>query len=382
MSHRRRIGQLGAFLSLILTGALAHAQAVRCEHVFADFGQWKGLSIEAIYETGAAKKKDLARFDSIVTSVNDFLGALARPPVPMLLISKNELSPRAEPLANRIFVGTRLGFQEPGKEGPGARTWFRSPEYAKAVLAHEYGHLVFEANFSPGEPRIKAAYAAIDAAAKEIDALQIRMMEEKATLDRLREESKTLTDPAAMTEMGSRQKAVVERIEAMAEQFMRQVTEIQKIKTAVLDHVTAYNEFFADVVGVLYAERADAVSRALYSAHVAQIDKYHGLVKARSDLRKFGKVNGPVAARTQLEDHNYLSPVREFLWESYLASPTLLKTKKAVILQTVFEAIRSELNFRLDHPDQAGPAHWALFNARLIAEIGRGLEKQGIKSLK
>lgn len=394
MAQRLRFRQVLAFSAIFLAGLVSRAEVFRCQKVFADVGEWKGQVVTALYEKGAAKEADLRTFDAVVAKVNSFTAPLLLPNPPTLIVSKNELAPRALPSENRIFLGTRLGFQEPGHDGPTARTWFRSPEYAKAVLAHEYGHLVFGVNFEKREPLVKEAYETIAQVQKETAPLGARMRANRQKRAQLEVDFEKAAIAGDKEGAGAILKQVVAldiEFKEMYKELVPYLEKIQAYREIVLQHITAYNEFFADVVAVLYAERSDAVSRALYSTHIAQFLRFHDAVKAGADLRDFNKYEAPslgkkVLAKGQdapyLEDHNYLEPTREFLWESYLASPTILKSRKSAVMDAVFNAIATELNYRMNHYDLKAADHHKEFNDRLIQAIRAEMSKRGIESLK
>lgn len=206
----------------------------------------------------------------------------------------------------------------------------KHPVYTHPVWAHEYGHSIFDANLLAKE--------------KQWEALMQRLLGEPSNSD-------------------------------LTAQAMDLV-------------VTPYNEFFADVIGVLYAGRGDAVYRALYMTGWVtnpngkpgtcigpQCRARHSRIDPRISLsnRNFLETKNQLDRwRTVAPDdvHNLLGPTRVHVWKYHLSTPGM-RNARGVMARTVLIAIVSEIDRRMK----------ALARGGHLTQIGLGQELSRVKEI-
>lgn len=210
----------------------------------------------------------------------------------------------------------------------------KHPNFTHPVWAHEYGHSVFEANLITKEKQWQSMMA------------------------------KMLGRPANSELVGR------------AMEFM----------------VTPYNEFFADVIGVLYSGQGDALYRALYmTGWVTNPNGKPGTCVGPQCRERNSKVDPRVSLsnRNFLETkntldrwrpvapddvHNLLGPTRVHVWKYHLSTPGM-STAKGAMARAVLIAIVSEIDRRMATLAKMGKISTATLEQELslVKEINQSL---------
>jgi hypothetical protein len=226
-------------LSLSTMSLPAHAVA-RCSAIFVSFEKTSAFAkyqSSEVFDAESTRR----RIDNVIKDVNSFLGPLSVPDKPNVLLSAVELKPHSLEAVNRLALGERYGFKV--KSG---KMQLHNPQLSVAIYAHEYGHLVFGASMAKLEPlwgektKLHAQILKLQPVAQEHREREKQAMLEffeaspeqkpalKAKADALRQEGDLL----------------VERLAKLNKEFISAVELIDS------SHMDAYNEFFADVIGV------------------------------------------------------------------------------------------------------------------------------------
>jgi len=383
-------GKIAVAISIglqLLTSDAGAAAQWQCRDFFGG-SVWQGNHATFRLMEPNIPQRTLTSYDTIIGEINGFLGDLAKPAPPLVEVRRNESSPEADSVENILRLGTKYQIEHPKNEGAFLE---KVPSAMKPIIAHEYGHLIFERNFTSLEQLVlefRKLRPQVESQILELMSEHRRLLDEKAEVD-------AQLDKAPE---GEEQKKLAERSDALrtrSQSIFNQVLKLSHIGDVydelVLNHITSYNEFFADVVAVLWSEKPDAISKSIRHTRLLQLREFQEKASLSYDSRNFKKrqkaareTGGSAvsASPSQLEDHAYFSPARKFLWESYLASPTILKNHKSQVLRAVFKAVDHELRYRMNHYDLKPDENWKNFNDRLIERIRVELATQGIEALK
>ena len=348
---------LWAVVALLILSLNSHGAAPICEDLFSN--------VRFVKMAADLQDKELLPFKNTVDSINGFLGELTAPQNISINVHRVIEDPGARPHEGLLKIGLQLGREL----GP-SRTYTKNPTFSQAILAHEYGHLIFRENFIRIEPKMREAEAVFPQTLeprKKVDTLD-------AELDLLRKQLPTLSWD---------EKSVVwkrmHELETEKNQLIAQVMELMQIPTKLNERLDPYDEFFADVVAVLQTENPSAVSEATKFTILQQKVGKPKLLKFSDDSRDFqNKIQRPL----YYGKHEYFLTVRAHLWNSYLASQSLLHGSKAKILSAVYAAVAKEAQLSIAAPSFGPQESWKELNQNLIQRLDAELTARGIKSLK
>jgi hypothetical protein len=328
--------------------ALARATSVNCELALSN-GTFSTANAEFVIRQDTPAFLKMSALDKVIERVNSFLGSLKRPDRPEIVVSAIEM-PSASVTENRIRLGVQIGRDK------GSLSLTHNPAYLRAILAHEFGHIVLAENF----PLLKDLYSQIRGVESELKP-QIEKYEflseqiEELSVRGLGIDSGLLVQTRADLE---------EKIEGLRPRWLE--------LRSTLDLLEPYEEFVADVVSVLEGERPDVIHR---SVHFSKLNKPR---KASVNTRHFKK-HMQRSTRILLSYYNYslFMFARRDLWNSYLASPSIMRNRKEDVLKAVIAAVVSEATSVAQGVDTG-----AALNERLIARIHEELHRRGIEPLK
>lgn len=368
-------------LGILVASATASADVLRiesaafCKDMFTPPRKIETPSATYVFKSTNVTVHEIQALDAVIADVNGFLGRLARPEKPVIKMARIHSSPAAQEFFGTINMGVRYGFPR----GEDKTQWdTKHPEYVNAIMAHEYAHLVFGSNMSKVEPLWKE-YAESPKKQKEIGAKISAMLEESLAL---REKLKT-ADDTVKAQVEAQIAENQSKLNTLFDESSRLSRDFGELISIIHDASTSYNEFFADVIAILQTERPDSIYRSVRFVRLqqqAKNEKEEKDMKDGKDRRHFDKHLTDVPEG--YEEHGYLAPVRKFVWDAYLASPTILKAKKAEIAEGVFKAVSEELEYVFNHYDMDFKQNWQTLNDRLIARIKAEMEKRGISTLK
>ncbi|WP_413587026.1 hypothetical protein [Bdellovibrio sp. HCB274] len=351
----------------IIAGAVAMAWslsavagALLCQAVFAPEVQFRP-------QDNGVTPKQVESFREVVNDVNSRLGKLQAPQNAEILIHSEHNAPFADQIQKSITMGIRYSRTINGK------TYQKAPSLALAILAHEYGHLVFAENYLHREPLYAEGVSSLEKAKpfeKKFAELELQKTSLAAQMKTFKEAGKP-TPPE-----------IIQRHTAVSTMMARVRDQIQDIK-ADYRKVTAikepYDEFFADVVAVLYSGKADAISKSIVFTRGLQASRLKGQATQTLEQRDFENRRHQ---NLDTRPHNFFSATRSAIWNSYLASPSLRNKHSGEILEAVMDAITKEISFKLKNPDVSFQKNWELLNSRLIEAIDQQMASRGIAKIK
>ncbi|MCM2282580.1 MAG: hypothetical protein NDI61_12120 [Bdellovibrionaceae bacterium] len=301
--------------------------------------------------------KEAKRFLDVIRGVGDIAQGMKMPDQLLLKIGAIESNPSANSFFNVINLGTRFGIVDGNK-----RLYTQHPDEMVPVTAHEFGHIIFFENVLMEISFFKTAAA------------QFRDLRfTYRTVSDLREQELSLGGHPR----GARERARVqqERLEWEAE--MADLMGKLQIPRVISHVIKPYNEFFADVVAVLYTEKPDAISDSVHFTMPARPRQRNKAYIMSVHNRAFEREG--VAPRALQIPHGVFARTRWAIWEEFLSRPTVMRNHKAEVLQGVARAIRSELNWFLSLPgmprDQLSAEDARQMNLRLIQSLRKELGK-------
>jgi hypothetical protein len=350
---------------IILLGFSIHANAqeMLCQDIF----QPESNPYAAQFiKVGDLNDKEIRPFRQTITNVNSFLGELEIPKNVNITVYGIHGNPAASLHLPEINIGIRYGVSS--KKRP-QKIDTKNPIYSEAILAHEYGHLVFRENYRKLEPQqrnAEEAYFELIASQKEskLIAGKIEILMAKAS-------------SAQGDEKISLQKQIQDlfdeetRVQQKGLRAMEVVDQVDSV-------VSPYNEFFADVVAVLHTENSNAISDAVTFTSKNQMIRGQAQAKFSRDSRDFGN---NIRHPKEMEAHQLFFMARAYMWSSYLASPSTMKNNKSEVLSAVFIAVAKETSRQLKN-DSTTELTWKEANESLISSIEAEMKLRGIEPLK
>lgn len=377
-------------IGLQLLGFEARA-AAQCRDLFLVASVWQGNHATFRLIDSKIPQKTIAKYDAIIGEVNGFLGDLAAPARPIVEVQRSGSVLEADSAENVLHLSAKYQIENPAREGSFLG---KSPSATMAAVAHEYGHLIFEKNFTSLEDLVlefRKLRPQVESRISELMNERQRLLDEKKKVDAQLDKAPEGEEREKLADRSS-----YLRTRSMA--IFGQVLELSHAgdvyKELVIDHLTSYNEFFADVVAILWSENPDAISKSVRHARLLQLGEFKEKASLSFDSRSFQKhqkairedggsmVSTLSASPGHLEDHAYFAPARKYLWESYLSSPTILKSHKKETLTAVFKAVDHELHYRMNHYDLKPEENWKNFNRRLIERIKIEFASLGVEAIK
>ncbi len=308
-------------------------------------------------------RKDVEKLVTVFRGVNEIVKPLRIPESVRLEMSEIEFNPRADAMNNVIYMGVRFGAKD--KNG---KVYTQHPGVMIPVAAHEYGHLVFTQNVLSEVQLYQVSLGMLGQLAKVAEALQNIQAQMLLLAEKYEQSSPEV------------QQRIVVQLEELKQQAIRLVelglqlkNQLDPLFTWVRDATSPYNEFFADIIAVLYTENSESVFKAVQITMPPEDPDLDRRRRNDVDARSF-KGAGLVHVHGKTP-HSVFKPAREFIWKKYLQRPTFLRNHKTAVATTLVRVMTSELVWLQEHPEVNPTRDQVLVNKRLIklmdAELSR-----------
>jgi hypothetical protein len=335
---------LGLFYFLMTYSVVAQAasaEAPRCENLF-------------LYQATFIAKENvtqaqISKFNDALVAINNFARPLEIPKDLEVIVYDQQSHPESDLTKNRLMIGAAHSGSEKDPSGL---------NHAVIIFAHEYGHRIFAQllqHYNSEWKDISDQRAHVNAATShrnELDALRIAVRPSNSPDDLyLQSFYNTVTDA----------QAGLDKVIGYAEYKLKNESIKQR------QFWVYYDELFADLVAVLYAEDPHCVSDAIKATAHQFDEQKRELDLHEATARDFAANNDePVS----FDVHNYFSKARSHIWSRYLSNPAVLKNKKSAVMLATLKAIAKVNDYRVGQTIFAA-RNWAMLNDELIAEIDR-----------
>ncbi len=254
------------------------------------------------------------------------------------------------------------------------KEYSKHPAYSESIWAHEYGHAIFKKNLYESFPLYREymdLFVEYFAIKKKID------LTYKKALKKLLKELESLDKTHPEVLLGGEEYMTVESVtkrwgEALVGHELEYAELFKENPFYFFEkQLTGYNELFADLTAVmLKGNDPKAISDALSITRKTQEYKKFKIGDPAYRDRDFSFKGNDISKwdMDSSDSHIEYTPTRYFLYERYLKMPYYKNPENAVRLyETVFEAIKFEVNFRIENPDLM--LDTVGFNQRLIDTI-------------
>ena len=276
---------------------------------------------------------DVEPVSLMVENIDDFIrGYLEVPTVGIHLISKSEKIYYADILT----LTTSLLIDG----------YAKNPIYTSYAWAHEYGHAIFQKNLErweyDGKVWIMLGKFTADIIQMELSMMKIQVQLEICYAKRAKLDSDSSERSKLNEEISSLEKDLDSVLESSDHLAGDEIIETIKLRKAIAD---PYNELFADLVGVLYSFKGDAISDTLNRTRAwteNDLGFRDGVIGRDFTSKKNRLDNWKVKKMI----HVLFAPVRYHLWEKYLEKHLRKDKEKSFrgkMLGGVFAAIKKEL---------------------------------------
>jgi hypothetical protein len=350
-----------SLLALILI-PLAAISAPKAIQVFKISNQQMAIEINEV-TSGTSDQpltpKQAQSIIGVMVDVARMSNGMTLPPNVRLNISQISFSPSANALVDELNLG--VVFAQLDEKN---RVHKQNPSVMRAITAHEFGHLIFTHNIVATKS-IRTDMARYAREAGEIESL----------LKKMRDEAEKLQ--ALATSQGGISPELQAQMDKLEAEFNEWLEELQKAQNknkdvlALYERTSPYNEFFADVVSLLYTENPNAIAESIHFT-VPKVAN-HKLVKSDILSREFEA--GKPDHHSPRSPHALFAQVRHQLWDSYLKRPSVM-SKKALVLNAVARAVDQEVAWILTKKRiPTDPRVVRVLNERLWKAIGSNLEQ-------
>ncbi len=330
--------------------------------------------------------KQVAVFEKVVADLNASLGELVAPRNVQIQVFTEHSSPAADPTDMSIRAGVRF-FQPMPKHGipkyikrkdVAVKKYHKDPSYSVPILAHEYGHLIFMENYTRREPIWRETF-------ENYKQIRPKLVEMQNASDAIQKELAAIYGEMKSPEITpERRMELLEKIKSLSAQNTKlsdEASELIKPMRMVRYFNTAYNEFFADVVAVLYTGKGGIIDGGVSFTRALQGDNKYSKESKHSDQERNFENN--LKHDGDYEGHGYFSLTRNDVWTSYLASPSYRANKSGEIMTAIFNAVAKENSRVMREPvKMEDEATWKILNQKLAEAIDQELSARGIEKLK
>jgi len=332
--------------------------------------------------------KQVAVFKKVIDDLNASLGGLAVPKGAEIQVFIEHSAPVADPLEMSVKAGVRYVNTIPSvgiarfKSKPkneDLKNYYKTPSFSVPILAHEYGHLIFNENYGPREPiwrdtieGFKKLLPVLAEKNQELDAIELEVNKVFGQMSGEMTPEKRIGLIVKINELQNE-----------AGKISDEIFELQAPFKGVFDRISPYNEFFADVVAVLYTGNSGIIDRSVSFTRKMQGNNIYTKGALQSDKERDFK--NQVKHDEDYEEHGYFSLVRNGVWDSYLASPSNRTKKRGEIMEAIFSAVAGETSRVIRNPTPVfmkAEATWKELNRSLLEAIDREMAVRGIKKLK
>lgn len=150
--------------------------------------------------------------------------------------------------------------------------------------------------------------------------------------DKLASELEKENDPFKVVAIQTRLKEITQKMKEIHKTFD---------EAFILNNISAsYNEFFADIIAVIYSQKGDAIYDALFRTGLG-FETNKSFI-ARDFTNRSNEITKWNPTQDDLEIHNLLAPARYHVWKYYLDNPVYAHNK-GVIAKEVLKAISREI---------------------------------------
>lgn len=305
-------------------------------------------------------ESEARRFAQVIRSVGEIARGLRMPEKVHLKVASIAENPAADSFNGVIYVGRTFG----AVDGRG-RMYTQNPAEMLPVIAHEFGHMIFHENIVMDLE-----------VGRRLTPLIKELMEIEAIVTKISAQVEAL-----LKQNDPRARAQAEKLQAEIAQWMEVAEELGKKigpLADILDATDAYNEFYADVIAVLFSGKPNSVAKAIHIAMPADGGRGE-LRRRRSEIRnrQFSRrgVDRPLIVASQ---HAVFHQVREMIWDEYLQRPGVMQNKKTEVLQGVTRAVKAEIRWMISQPEPPSPEFEAvvrILNKRLADRIRAELSR-------
>ncbi|HEY8270501.1 MAG TPA: hypothetical protein VIG33_06395 [Pseudobdellovibrionaceae bacterium] len=209
------------------------------------------------------------------------------------------------------------------------------------ILAHEWGHVLFYES-----ARVHFEFL------EKIDMLDVKLDEIKSKLQIAYKEAMDLEKSANLYPDKDAYRKLMEesqteyfKLVEESELIKGQLNQINEVFIPYKLRSGPYDEFWGDVISMLYTENPAAIYNTL---DMRADDAYISAERRKEIVRR-----NPVAHINHLSKpesiHTKLREAMEFLWDQYLKKPSVMK-RKADIAPAVLKALFSELQWAMSFP--------------------------------
>ncbi len=197
----------------------------------------------------------------------------------------------------------------------------KHPNHTLNVWSHEFGHAIFNESMGKLIPKWNDLKFAM--------ALLMPLYNEQG---KLASELEKENDPFKVVAIQTRLKEITEKMKEIRKTFY---------EAFILNDISAsYNEFFADIVAVIYSQKGDAIYDALFRTGLG-FETNKSFI-ARDFTNRSNEITKWNPTQDDLEIHNLLAPARYHVWKYYLDNP-IYAHNKGVIAKESLRAISREI---------------------------------------
>ncbi len=322
--------RFGLLLGLVLIALVANS-APKAVQVYKIANQKMTVEIHEV-TSGTSDQpltpKQAQSVVGVIVDVAHLLHGMVLPTQLKLNLSQISFSPSANALADELNLG--VSFAQLDEKN---RVHKQNPSVMRAITAHEFGHLIFAHNIVATKS-IRAGMARYAREASEVESL----------LKQMRDEAEKLS--ALATAQGGASPELQAQMDKLEKEFNEWLEELMNVQNkhkdvlALYERTSSYNEFFADVVSLLYTENPNAIAEAIHFTMPKHTPGNHKLAKSDILSREFEA--GKPDHHTPRSPHALFAQVRQLLWDGYLKRPAVM-AKKSVVLHAVSAAVDQEV---------------------------------------
>ena len=302
--------------------------------------------------------KELKEVEEVFHTVNQKLidnsNFFKHPENMYALISKEERKPSFRIIGRRDLT-TGKKFVKRSKNGHSVVV---DVELTNAITAHEYGHAIFQETFEHHVPRFKALIdmeqkrKKIKFREKYFRKLKVRLEDD---LERILDQKFSLS--ISDTELESLNIKYSDKsieLKKMEKKVFQESSKLEKLPLRddaflFIKIMDPYNEFFADLTAVIFANfQDDVMYRALDVSNI----KYGPQISNGQLQRDFSYVHNRLDLWIpNVNSHTMFAPAKYHLYREYLTD-TKYHTKEGriILYEKVFKAMIAEIEYRFDNP--------------------------------
>jgi hypothetical protein len=259
-----------------------------------------------------------APFLKVIGEVGGMVLPMQLPRAVKLNLSQLTFDPSSNVFTDELNLGVRFA-----KLDDKNRVHTQNPSVMRAIAAHEFGHLIFAHNI-----------LATQSVLTDIVRYGNQAGDMEAALQKMRDEGDKLQ--ALVTAQGGvgspDLQAKIAQLEQQYQQGLDQLLKVQQQHNQVIalyERTSPYNEFFADVISLLYTENPNAIAEAIHFSMPNTTHRNDRNNKADILSRDF-EVGKPINHDPQTP-HAVMAQVRSALWENYLKQPSVMAQKSKVV---------------------------------------------------